>query len=473
MRTELLLYLNGQQRRVRGEDAFLTVSTWLRQVERAIGTKVVCEEGDCGACTVLVGRLEEGKLRYSPVNSCIQVVAQLDCTHLVTVEGLAAPGELSPIQEAMVDHHGAQCGFCTPGFVVAMTALGEEKKTWSATDVKDALTGNLCRCTGYASIIEAGLAASNAKWPTIAEMYSSQSAIAPVLAEERTTSLAIESERRRFFAPASLDEAVRIKAEHPDLVIVQGGTDIGVIANKRGITPATLMSLAHVRELHEFSADTNQMTVGGAVTLARLEREVESIVPEFHGILRLFGSPQIRNAGTLAGNIANGSPIADTLPFLFITGTEIELGSVRGRRRVNINQLYRGYKQLDMAPDELITRIIIPLPSEDETIKLYKVSRRRDLDISAFTAAFRFRLDGDRMHSVQAAFGGVAATVIRVAAVESFLEGKTMSEETFRRAGEIARKSIKPITDVRGSAEFRSTLAENILMKLYFELAAV
>ena len=472
MRNELLVFLNGRERRIRGENAFLTLSTWLRQQERAVGTKVVCEEGDCGACTVLVGRVEEGKLRYLPVNSCIQIVGQLDCTHVVTVEGLAPAGELSPVQEKMVELHGAQCGFCTPGFVVAMTALTEEKKSWAPSDVRDALTGNLCRCTGYASIIEAGMAVSSHAGPSMDELYP-PAPIVEAINAHRTRSVAIESERRRFFAPATLDEALRIKAENPDLVLLQGGTDLGVIANKRGITPATLMSLAHVAELREFSADAQQMSVGGSVTLSRLEREVETLVPELHRILRIFGSPQIRNAGTLAGNIANGSPIADTLPFLFVMGAGIEMGSVRGRRQVNINSLYRGYKQLDMAPDELITRIVVPLPAKNETIKLYKVSKRHDLDISAFTAAFRFTLEGSRMRNVQAAFGGVAATVMRVAEVESFLEGREMAEETFRRAGEIARASIRPITDVRGSAEFRSTLAENILMKLYFELAAV
>jgi xanthine dehydrogenase small subunit len=215
-----------------------------------------------------------------------------------------------------------------------------------------------------------------------------------------------------------------------------------------------------------------RLTIGSTVTLSQLERAVETLIPELHRILRLFGSPQIRNAGTVAGNVANGSPIADLLPFLFVAGAEIELASVRGRRTVNINAFYRGYKTLDIAPDELIARISVPIPKTDETLRLFKVSKRRDLDISAFTAAFLMKVDGRRMSEVRVAFGGVAATVIRMPELEAFLEGKDLDEGTFRAAGEIARNAIKPITDVRGSAVYRSTLAENILLKLYFNLVA-
>jgi xanthine dehydrogenase small subunit len=470
MRHDLLLYVNGRERRVRGEDSFLTLSTWLRQSQHFIGTKVVCEEGDCGACTVLIGRVEDGQLRYLPVNSCIQLMAQLDLTHVVTVEGLAPAGQLSPVQECMVDHHGAQCGYCTPGFVVAITGLAEEKKQWQPCDVREALTGNLCRCTGYSSIIESAMAASQAAGPTMSELYES----APIVAafDANHTGTAVESSARRFFAPATLDEALRIKSEHPDLLILQGGTDLGVLNNKRAFAPAVLMSLGHIGELKNVHVSDGRLTIGSTVTLSQLERAVETLIPELHRILRLFGSPQIRNAGTVAGNVANGSPIADLLPFLFVAGAEIELASVRGRRTVNINAFYRGYKTLDIAPDELIARISVPIPKTDETLRLFKVSKRRDLDISAFTAAFLMKVDGRRMSEVRVAFGGVAATVIRMPELEAFLEGKDLDAGTFRAAGEIARNAIKPITDVRGSAVYRSTLAENILLKLYFNLVA-
>lgn len=470
MRSSVTLFLNGRERNIPADHALLTLSTWLRQTELAVGTKVVCEEGDCGACTVLVGRVVDGGLKYSAVNSCIQLVGQLDGTHVVTVEGLSRNGELSEMQQTMVACHGAQCGYCTPGFVVAMSALLEEKKSWQERDVRDALTGNLCRCTGYTSIIEAGMQASGKGAPNMNELYDPQP-IAARLEQLRAESLELATgAERRFFAPATLEEALRIKSQVPGVVIVQGGTDIGVLTNKRAFQPASLMTLVHVQELATLERDAEKITVGANVTLARLEREVKKPIPAFYEMLRLFGAPQIRNAGTVAGNIANGSPIADTLPFFFVVGAVLELASVRGSRRVDINDFYTGYKTLDLAADELITRIDIPIPSADETVRVYKVSKRRDLDISTFGAAMRMKISGDSISDVRIAFGGVAATVVRLPKTEQFLTGSRVSEETFRAAGEQARQEIRPISDVRGSAEFRLQLAGNVFMKFYDEL---
>jgi xanthine dehydrogenase small subunit len=470
MRDEVILLLNGRERRVRGSDAFLTLSAWLRQREHAVGTKIVCEEGDCGACTVLVGRSEGGVIRYQPVNSCIQLLAQFDATHVVTVEGLALDGELSVMQQSMVDHHGAQCGFCTPGFVVAMSALYEEKSDWSEGEVKRCLTGNLCRCTGYEPIIKAAMAACGQAGPHLSDLYPA-AAVRAVIEEPGRESLQLEDAAgRRYFAPSSLEEALALKSEHGDLVILQGATDVGVLINKRSFAPPFFMSLARVPGLDQLEINDGIMTIGATVSLTRLERATESLVPELHRMLEIFGSPQIRNAGTLAGNIANGSPIADTLPFLFVTGARLEVASTRGERSVEINSLYRGYKSLAIEPDELITRIIVPLPKPDEILKLYKVSRRRDLDISTFTAAFLLKREGETISSVRIAYGGVGPTVLRLPRTEAVLEGSTISEETFQHAGDVARSEIAPISDVRGSAEFRLQLAGNILMKLQTEL---
>ena len=471
MRSDIRFFLNGQPRTISDQHAFLTLSTWLRQVDLAIGTKVVCEEGDCGACTVLIGRPVDGEVKYQPVNSCIQLVAQMDGAHVITVEGVGRERELSVIQEKMVEHHGAQCGYCTPGFVVAMTALAEEKREWKPCDVREALTGNLCRCTGYQPIIEAAMAASGQAGPTMAEQYPS-AAILPHLSEARSSGTVVEGGERRYFAPPTFDEALRIKAAHPDLVILQGGTDLGVLANKRAFAPATFMSLAHIEELARIERNGDELSIGASATLTQLEVASRGVLPELNEILNLFGSPQIRNAGTVVGNIANGSPIADTIPFFFIAGAKLELASVRGSRTVDINNFYKGYKTLDLQKDELIRRVIVTLPTADETIRLYKVSRRRDLDISAFTAAFRMKIGDGRISSVRVAFGGVAATVVRMPRTEAALEGRELSEATFVAAGQEARAEVSPISDVRGSADFRSQLAENILMKLYWELRA-
>lgn len=467
MRNHLDLFVNGHPERIAGADAFRTVASWLREIRGATGTKTVCEEGDCGACTVLVGTPRDGSLDYKPVNSCIQFLFQLDGTHLVTVEGLKLGEELSAVQQSMVDHQGSQCGYCTPGFVVAMTALHESTPGITESDAREALTGNLCRCTGYEPIIKAALDMTRGHGKRIEELYPSRP-IADALVKVAGP-VRVEAAGRTFFAPSTLDEALAFLADQPGAVIVQGGTDFGVQCNKRGLRPDVMMTLSRVEGLDGISVEGGALVVGGRATLGSLEAFTRGRVSSLHGILCLFGSPQIRNAGTLAGNIANASPIADTLPFLFVCGAELELASSRGKRVVGINSFYKGYKKLDLAPGEMITRVRIPLPGEAETIRLYKVSKRRDLDISTFTAAIRMTLDGGRMSGVSLAYGGVAPVVLRLPKTEALLEGREANEALFREAGEVARTEIAPISDVRGSKEFRSLLASNVLMKFFHE----
>lgn len=467
MRDHLELFVNGRETRVAGADAFRTVATWLREVRGATGTKTVCEEGDCGACTVLVGTPRDGSLAYKPVNACIQFLFQLDGTHLVTVEGLKLGDELSAVQQSMVDHQGSQCGYCTPGFVVAMTALHESTPGITERDAREALTGNLCRCTGYEPIIKAALDLTRGHGKRIEELYPSPPIAADL--EKTSGSVRVEAAGRTFFAPSTLGEALAFLAEHPGAVIVQGGTDFGVQCNKRGLRPDAMMTLSRIEGIDAIAVEDGALVVGGRATLGSLEAFTRGRVPSLHAILCLFGSPQIRNAGTLAGNIANASPIADTLPFLFVCGAELELASAGGKRVVGINSFYKGYKQLDMKQGEMITRIRVPLPGDRETVRLYKVSKRRDLDISTFTAAIRMTLEGARMSGVRLAYGGVAPVVLRLPKTEALLEGREASEALFREAGEVARTEIAPISDVRGSKEFRSMLASNVLMKFFHE----
>jgi xanthine dehydrogenase small subunit len=459
MRDHIVFHVNGREHRARGREVFNTLSNWLRYDAGATGTKIVCEEGDCGACTVLMRRSPDAD--FKPVNSCIQALFQLDGMSIVTVEGLKVDGVLSAVQEAMVAAHGAQCGYCTPGFVVAMTALYETKDRVDDKDVRDGLTGNLCRCTGYEPIIKAALAVHGGAMPKMREQY-------PALPDS-TGSVQIETHGRRFLAAATLDEALLFKAD-TNAVIVQGGTDVGVWVNKRGYAAPAMLSLAKIESLYELRADDDAIVAGANVTLAALEEQLEQRVPELFRILNIFGSPQIKNAGTLAGNIANGSPIADTLPYLFVAGARLELASIAGTREVPIESFYRGYKTFDLHPGELITRVTIPIVRD--TLKLYKVSRRKDLDISAFTAAIRLRLSGNRIDEARVAYGGVGPVVMRLPKTEAFLSGRTQDEETFVEAGRIARGEVTPISDVRGSRDYRLQLAENILQKFYFDAFA-
>jgi xanthine dehydrogenase small subunit len=315
------------------------------------------------------------------------------------------------------------------------------------------LVGNLCRCTGYEPIIKAALAVSSP--PKVRDLYPQ------TLDDDEPVRV------ENFFAPTSLDDAIAFKRDHPGCAIVQGATDVGVWINKRNYAAPAMLSLAKIRELRELRNDGDAVVVGANVTLAALETFIKARIPELHRILNIFGSPQIKNAGTLAGNVANGSPIGDTLPYLFVAGAELELAGSAGRRTVSIASFYLGYKKFDLRPDEIITRIRVPVVAD--TLKLYKVSRRKDLDISAFTAAIRLRTSDGRINAATIAYGGVAPTVVRLPRTEAFLAGKAVTLGTFEEAGRIARSEVAPISDVRGSADYRAQLAENILPKFYYE----
>lgn len=476
MRDHVLLYINGQRYRVAEHDCFFSLSDFLRLRCGLCGTKIVCSEGDCGSCTVLVGRPDGPRLDYRPVDSCIHWMFQLDGTHVVSVEGLRRNAQLSPVQEAMVRCHGSQCGFCTPGFVVAMTALLEQRERLGEEDLRYGLTGNLCRCTGYVPIVEAGMELNVDAVQRVNELFPPGSFLADLL-DSADDSLAVEANgngrSRRFFGPTALAEAVAVLAKYPEAKVVAGATDVGVQLNKGVIEPDVFLDLNRVAELEgvaiEVDEDGETLVAGARATWTEIESACRDLVPEFHQIVSIFGSPQIRHVGTIGGNVINASPIADSLPFLMIMEAELELCGPHGTRTVDINEFYRGYKQFDLRSGELLTRVRVPLPCPDDLLRLTKVSRRRDLDIATFTAAILVRFDGDRIAEARLAFGAVGPTVIRARRTEAFLRGKPWSEETMQAAGDVAVGEISPISDVRGSAEYRYQLTRNVLLKFFHE----
>jgi xanthine dehydrogenase small subunit len=277
------------------------------------------------------------------------------------------------------------------------------------------------------------------------------------------------SHPRTFFRPRSLEDGVAFKARHPEAVIVSGATEVGVLRNKKGWEPPILLSLTGIPGLDTLTRADDTLVIGANVTWRQVEAFAREALPELYQIIIRFGSPQIRNVSTLVGNVAHGSPIADALPFLLVMDAELELVSSRGSRRVKLNGFYRGYKVKELAADEIITRVFVPLPAADEVLKLYKVSRRNDLDIATFGAAIRLERTEDVITRAFVAYSGVAATVVRLPGTEAFLQGKPFAEETFEEAGRRARSEIEPISDVRGSRDFRLRLAENILVKCYYD----
>lgn len=463
MRDFLLIYVNGVRHEIRGGRAFQSLSDFLRYDLALVGTKVVCAEGDCGSCTVLLGRAGESGISYSAVTSCIQFLYQLDGMHVVTIEGLKYDGKLNPVQEAMVKCHGAQCGFCTPGFIVAMCGMFDDGSRVDDKSLRYGLTGNLCRCTGYEAILKAGLEVDAKQMRRVEAMYPIE-AIAP-------ESVLINAGEKQFFIPIDVREAVEFKASNPTCVPIAGGTDLGVQINKGIRNPDFILSLSGLRELREIKLYDGVLEIGALATLTEIERRTREVAPEFAKMLWRHGSPLIRNAGTLAGNIANGSPIGDTMPALFVLNAEIELTGCSGARRVNINAFYTGYRKSVMNSDELITRVFMPIPKSDEPFRIYKISKRHDLDISTFTAAIWMKRQNGVIGEIRIAYGGCGPMIIRLRRTEEALSGKPLNEAEIENACEIARSEITPISDVRGEAEFRFQLAENMLRKFFAEVS--
>ena len=478
MRDYVLLYINGQRHEVTGADVLLSLSDYLRRTQGLIGTKIVCSEGDCGACSVLVGRPCDGRLEYRVIDSCIQFMFQLDSVHVVTVEGLTPDGlptgdsPLHPVQQAMVDCHGSQCGFCTPGFVMSIAGLRERTEKLEPTDLRTGLAGNLCRCTGYTAILDAGQQLSQTPYRRLESLYPS-TAMLDTFAHHAELPIEIHAERNGaphlVACPTELTDGLEFLKTHPNATIVAGATDLGVRINKSGQLPAVVLDLNRIDGLSEVKIARGRLSIGARATWTAVEEACRERLPELHQLLTVFGSPQIRNAGTVGGNIVNASPIADSLPFLHVTEAMFELTGTDGVRHVNANDFFLGYKELDLHPGELLTGVELLLPAEDELLRLYKVSRRRDLDIASFTAAVRMRIDGGTIASASLALGAVGPTVIRARRTEAFLQGKPMTEQTMREAGKIAADEISPISDVRGSAEYRRQLARNVLLKFFYE----
>ena len=486
MRDAAVIFLNGVRRDVRGRDALRMLAEWLRAEVGLPGTKIVCAEGDCGACTVL--RSFRGS-SFEVVNACITTVAQMDGSHLVTVEGLEEPGRYAPVQEAMQRCHGSQCGYCTPGFVMALAGMHERTARPTRKAVANALTGNLCRCTGYSQILDAGCAVDGGGAHALRERY-----LTPQLVEEAERAieepLELEAPPARFIAPTTLRGAMAVMATNPSCRIIGGATDLGVVVNKGGEWPATLVSLHLVSELGAVTVGRRRVTVGATATIEATRRACTTASPEFARFLNLFASPQIKSVATLAGNVANASPIGDTLPFLLVQGGVLHLakraehGGAMSRRELPLSDAFVGYRRLALEPGELITHISFDRARERESLRLYKVSMRKDLDISAVSAAFwvthadepaarrRAASTSERYPVIAAArvaYGGVAATPVRLLEVESTLCGELTPAKVDTVAA-LIQAAIQPISDPRASAAYRRVVATNIFRRFADEV---
>ncbi|MBW4022178.1 MAG: xanthine dehydrogenase small subunit [Proteobacteria bacterium] len=470
MRATIRFLLGAHARELPDVDPTRTVLQYLREDEALCGTKEGCAEGDCGACTVtLAERDGRGGIRYRAVNSCIMFMPALDGRQLLAVEHLADDcGGLHPVQQAMVDHHASQCGFCTPGFVMSLATLYMAGDNPGRDDTADALAGNLCRCTGYRPILDAARAALAQPARSGDEATISLRARLDALDTDSET-LAVEGAGRRYVAPRSLAELTAILTREPSALILGGGTDIGLWVTKQHRDLPLTVATERVAELRQVTDTDTHVTIGGAVTYADATARLAALHPAIGPLIRRIGSRQIRERGTIGGNLANASPIGDMPPLLLALDAVLILASADGLRRVPVTEFFRSYRTTALGPGEVLAAIEIPRPAAELRLGVYKVSKRFDQDISGVCAAFAVTLAEGRVQSARIAFGGIAATPARAHAAEAALNGAPWSAEGLRAAMDAIDDGFTPISDMRASAGYRKLVARNLLLKFHLE----
>lgn len=452
-----------------------TVLDHLRLHRGLTGTKEGCGEGDCGACTVALGRLVDGRLVYEPIDSCIRLLGTIDGCELVTVEDLSADGTLHPIQEAMVRHHAAQCGFCTPGIVMSLFTLHAEPGPVDRAAVVDRLSGNLCRCTGYRPIVDAALEACAARpvaGPADAIAARAADTTRALAALDDGSEVFVGDEDRFFAVPRRMATLDAILDACPEATLVAGATDVGLWITKAGRDLPRIVHLGRLDELRRIDEDADAITLGAAVTFADAAGVLGRIDPDLAALFGRIGSAQVRASGTVGGNIANGSPIGDTPPALIALGAEIELAKGGAHRRLPLEDYFLAYGRQDRAAGEIVTRIHIPKLGADRVFRAYKLAKRHDQDISAVMAAFCLTLDGPRIVAARIAFGGMAATPKRAAATEAALVGASLGEAaSWRPAFEALRRDFTPLSDMRATADYRTEASVGLLGRALAEMA--
>ncbi|EPX80316.1 xanthine dehydrogenase small subunit [Litoreibacter arenae] len=470
-RSEIRFVLNDRDVTLDRVGASDTLLDFLRIDRRLTGTKEGCAEGDCGACTVLVGRLQNGVLRYEPVNACIRLTASLDACHVVSVEYLSGPdGKLHPVQQAMVEHHGSQCGFCTPGFVMSLYALWMGNPDPSETEIETALQGNLCRCTGYEPIIKAAKAATQLGSPADDALVRERTAMTEKLSK-LCDGQRVEVARgnSRCILPASVDDLAAVLEQTPDATIVAGATDVGLWVTKflRDISPVVFLN--HLDELRALEVSDDVITMGAGVSYADSRDVMAADYPHLSAFWDRIAGWQIRSMGTIGGNVANGSPIGDTPPVLIALGASITLRKGGTRRVLPIEDFFIDYGKQDRTKGEFLESISIPRPASNAIHAAYKISKRRDEDISSVCAAFNVTVGDGKITDARIAFGGMAATPKRASHAEAALVGAAWSEAALIAAASKLGEDFSPLTDWRASSEYRLQVSRNLFRKFWLD----
>ena len=471
MSEPIRFYFQGQIQYVENVAPTQTILQHLREDRHCTGTKEGCAEGDCGACTVVIGEMKEGQLELKSVNSCIQFIPTLDGKALFTVEDLKQPnGGLHPVQQAMVECHGSQCGFCTPGFTMSLWSLylKNEKQTAPPCrkEIDETLSGNLCRCTGYRPIIDAAK-----RMGELPEITLDKTPIISALQDlQRKEMFTYEGDKQSFYAPRTLEQLINVRAAKPNASILSGSTDVGLWVTKQMRDLGDIIYVREVKELKTIVERDGKIEIGAGVSLNDAYAAICSHYKnELNEMWQRFASLPIRNVGTLGGSVANGSPIGDSAPWMIALGAEIVLRGEHGQRVLLLENFYLDYMKKDLQAGEFVEAVRIPLPRANLQFRTYKLAKRYDQDISAVCAAFAITLEGNIVRDAHIAFGGMAATSKRAPKAEVALNGQVWDETALVNAMNMLAQDYTPLSDMRASSEYRMKAAQNLLRRFWLE----
>ena len=445
-----------------------TLLNYIRTKLKKTGTKEGCAEGGCGACTIVLGELKNNKINYKAINSCITFLPMLQGKQLILVEDLVSKdGLLHPVQQAMVNYHGSQCGFCTPGFVMSLFSMFKNHSKFQDNEIKESIAGNLCRCTGYQPIIKA--ARSLKRKNKIDHFVKNKKITISLLKKIEDENIAIYEKDKRYFAPKYVHELKKILKKNINPHFLSGGTDLSLVVTKERKDINTLIYMNSISELNYIKNNNKYIEVGAATPLIDFESYIEKYYPDFTAILKRYGSVQIRNVATIAGNIATASPIGDTLPLLLSLDAKVVLKSIKKNKIIPLNDFFIDYRKTKLKKDQFIDSIRIPIFPKN-IFKAYKVSKRFDDDISSVCASFNIEVVNEKIKNIRIAYGGMASIPKRAKHCEKLLLHSPITEQVINKAQEFLKKDFKPISDMRASRQYRMEVAKNLLRKCFLEI---
>ncbi len=454
--------------KLKNPDPNKTILDFIRSDLKQKGTKEGCAEGGCGACTVVLGELKNKKLYYKSINSCIGFLPIIDKKHLILIENLSLKKDkLHPIQEAMVKFHGSQCGFCTPGFVMSMFAMYKNFSKFNDETIDETLSGNLCRCTGYRPIIDA---AKSLNYKNFSDHFKkNEKKIINMLSKIKDRDIELSYKNKKYFAPKSISNLKRILEKNTNTKFLSGGTDLSLEVTKQRGEIEKIVSLNSIKELKFVKKTKKFIEVGSGVSLYEFQNLIKSYYPDFSNILKRYGSVQIRNVGTLAGNIATASPIGDSLPLLLSLDSKIKIHNLKSIKTIPLSDFFLSYRKTKLKKREFLYSIEIPINTENH-FKAYKISRRFDDDISSVCASFNFFIKKNIIQKAYVAYGGMSEIPKRAAKIEKALINSVFSEDTFTKAKKLIDEDFSPIDDMRASKNYRVDVAKNLIMKFFYEV---